>query len=75
MHGQAHITWYDIVHIRSDLRFSINVFCDTHYPGAQILMETSKRQGKKMTTSVSGLEHFGIKLAEASKVFGKKVNT
>ena len=39
----------------------------------QILMETAKRQGKKMTTSVAGLEHFGIKLADASKVFGKKV--
>ena len=39
----------------------------------QIVLETAKRQGKKMTTSVAGLEHFGIKLSDASKVFGKKV--
>lgn len=39
----------------------------------QILLEAAKRQGKKMTTSVAGLEHFGIKLSDASKVFGKKV--
>ncbi|GAX83379.1 hypothetical protein CEUSTIGMA_g10804.t1 [Chlamydomonas eustigma] len=38
----------------------------------QIIMETAKRQGKKMTTSIAGLENFGIKLSDASKVFGKK---
>ncbi len=38
----------------------------------QILMACEKRQGKKMTTSVAGLEHFGVKLSDAAKVFGKK---
>lgn len=39
---------------------------------AEILIERSVRNKKKCITTVSGLETFGIKNAEASKVFGKK---
>jgi density-regulated protein DRP1 len=41
-------------------------------PWLQILIETNTRNKKKMVTTVSGLELFGIKLADASKAFGKK---
>jgi density-regulated protein DRP1 len=37
-----------------------------------ILIETNVRNKKKCVTTVSGLELFGVKLNEASKVFGKK---
>ncbi len=36
------------------------------------MIETNTRNKKKMTTTVMGLEMFGIKLAEASKMCGKK---
>jgi translation initiation factor 1 (eIF-1/SUI1) len=39
---------------------------------AQVVLEKHMRNRKKMTTTVTGLELFGIKLAEASKLFGKK---
>jgi density-regulated protein DRP1 len=39
---------------------------------AFILLETKERQKNKKTTSVTGLELFGIKLSDAAKVFGKK---
>ncbi|KAL6747867.1 translation initiation factor SUI1 [Haematococcus lacustris] len=38
----------------------------------QVLIETNTRNKKKMVTTVSGLELFGVKLADASKIFGKK---
>ncbi|GMH41430.1 hypothetical protein BSKO_09340 [Bryopsis sp. KO-2023] len=38
----------------------------------EIVMEISTRSKKKSVTTVTGLEGFGIKLAEASKIFGKK---
>ena len=37
---------------------------------AMVLIETAKRQRNKMTTSVTGLELFGIKLQDAAKIFG-----
>ncbi|MEW5298435.1 MAG: hypothetical protein WDW38_000827 [Sanguina aurantia] len=37
-----------------------------------IVVEMAVRNKKKCTTSVTGLELFGVKLAEASKAFGKK---
>lgn len=37
-----------------------------------ILLESKERQRNKHMTSVSGLDLFGIKLSEASKLFGKK---
>mmetsp|Transcript_11180 Transcript_11180/g.20232 ORF Transcript_11180/g.20232 Transcript_11180/m.20232 type:complete len:180 (-) Transcript_11180:1214-1753(-) len=39
---------------------------------AQILLQVAVRNKNKNTTSVSGLELFGVKLSEASKAFGKK---
>lgn len=39
---------------------------------AEIIIQTAVRNKTKNTTSVSGLELFGIKLSEASKLFGKK---
>jgi density-regulated protein DRP1 len=36
------------------------------------VIEKHTRNKKKMTTTVTGLELFGVKLAEASKTFGKK---
>eukprot|EP00798_Chlamydomonas_sp_ICE-L_P014733 gene14733-20778_t len=39
---------------------------------AMVMIETSTRSKKKSITSVSGLSDFGIKLADASKIFGKK---
>lgn len=38
----------------------------------QIVLETSTRSKKKSVTTVSGLDSFGVKLSEASKLFGKK---
>mmetsp|Transcript_16966 Transcript_16966/g.29009 ORF Transcript_16966/g.29009 Transcript_16966/m.29009 type:complete len:199 (+) Transcript_16966:139-735(+) len=39
---------------------------------AQIVIETNTRNKKKMITTISGLELFNIKLADASKICGKK---
>lgn len=39
---------------------------------AQVVLESHTRNRKKMVTTVMGLEGFGVKLAEASKLFGKK---
>eukprot|EP00878_Enallax_costatus_P001516 GHUV01001667.1.p1 GENE.GHUV01001667.1~~GHUV01001667.1.p1 ORF type:complete len:212 (+),score=42.79 GHUV01001667.1:114-749(+) len=39
---------------------------------AQVVLESHTRNKKKMVTTVMGLEGFGVKLAEASKLFGKK---
>lgn len=38
----------------------------------QVVIETNTRNKKKMVTTVTGLDLFGVKLAEASKAFGKK---
>jgi density-regulated protein DRP1 len=38
----------------------------------EVLVTCATRQRKKAITSVEGLELFGIKLADAAKVFGKK---
>ncbi|KAK9836034.1 hypothetical protein WJX81_007823 [Elliptochloris bilobata] len=38
----------------------------------EIVLETSTRSKKKCVTTILGLETFGVKLAEASKLFGKK---
>lgn len=38
----------------------------------QVVIETNTRNKKKMITTVSGLELFNLKLADASKLFGKK---
>lgn len=38
----------------------------------QVVIETNTRNKKKMITTITGLELFGVKLSEASKVFGKK---
>ena len=38
----------------------------------EIVVSSEKRNKNKMTTTVTGLELFGIKLSEASKLFGKK---
>ena len=38
----------------------------------QVVLERNTRQKKKCVTTVSGLEMFGVKLSEASKLFGKK---
>lgn len=38
----------------------------------RVVLETNTRNKKKCITTVSGLEHFGVKLAEAAKAFGKK---
>lgn len=42
---------------------------------AEVVIEKSVRNGKKSITSVTGLDKFGIKLSDASKVFGKKFAT
>lgn len=39
---------------------------------AQVVLESHTRNKKKCVTTVMGLEGFGVKLAEASKLFGKK---
>eukprot|EP00884_Botryococcus_braunii_P003284 jgi/Botrbrau1/12957/Bobra.154_2s0017.1 len=38
----------------------------------EIVLENSTRSKKKSVTTISGLDDFGVKLAEASKLFGKK---
>lgn len=38
----------------------------------EIVLERNTRNKKKCVTTVTGLDLFGIKLAEASKLFGKK---
>jgi density-regulated protein DRP1 len=38
----------------------------------RVVLETNTRNKKKCITTVSGLEHFGVKLSEAAKGFGKK---
>ena len=38
----------------------------------QIVLETNTRNKKKCITTVTGLDSFGVKLSEASKIFGKK---
>jgi translation initiation factor 1 (eIF-1/SUI1) len=39
---------------------------------AQIVLESHTRNKKKCVTTVTGLDSFGVKLADASKIFGKK---
>jgi density-regulated protein len=41
-------------------------------PEKTIVLERNTRNKKKCITTVSGLDSFGIKLSEASKLFGKK---
>ncbi|KAG1668815.1 hypothetical protein FOA52_004909 [Chlamydomonas sp. UWO 241] len=41
-------------------------------PAKLVLIEQNARQRSKCVTSVAGLEHFGIKLSDASKIMGKK---
>eukprot|EP00983_Pelagomonas_calceolata_P000462 15710-Pelagomonas_calceolata.AAC.1 len=38
----------------------------------KVVIDVNTRNKKKMITTVTGLELFGVKLAEASKLFGKK---
>lgn len=38
----------------------------------EVLITRAVRNKKKCVTTVAGLEHFGVKLGEAAKVFGKK---
>lgn len=38
----------------------------------QVVLERNTRNKKKCVTTISGLDVFGVKLAEASKLFGKK---
>lgn len=38
----------------------------------QVVLERNTRNKKKCVTTISGLDLFGVKLAEASKIFGKK---
>jgi density-regulated protein DRP1 len=37
-----------------------------------VVLERNTRNKKKCITTITGLDHFGVKLAEASKLFGKK---
>lgn len=39
---------------------------------AQVVIAVAQRQKNKYSTSVLGLDSFGVKLSEASKLFGKK---
>lgn len=41
----------------------------------QIVLEQNTRNKKKSITSVTGLDTFGVKLSDASKLFGKKFAT
>ncbi len=38
----------------------------------QVIISVAQRQKNKSTTTVAGLELFGVKLSEAGKLFGKK---
>ncbi|EFJ47123.1 hypothetical protein VOLCADRAFT_105191 [Volvox carteri f. nagariensis] len=38
----------------------------------QVVLSVAQRQKNKSTTTVAGLEQFGVKLSEAGKLFGKK---
>jgi density-regulated protein len=38
----------------------------------RVVLETNTRNKKKCITTVTGLDHFGVKLSEAAKAFGKK---
>lgn len=38
----------------------------------QVVLERNTRNKKKCVTTIAGLDLFGVKLAEASKLFGKK---
>lgn len=38
----------------------------------EVILEVSTRSKKKSVTTIQGLDLFGVKLAEASKLFGKK---
>ncbi|KFM27374.1 Density-regulated protein-like protein [Auxenochlorella protothecoides] len=38
----------------------------------EVVLERNTRNKKKCVTTISGLDLFGVKLAEASKIFGKK---
>lgn len=38
----------------------------------QVVLERNTRNKKKCITTISGLDMFGVKLGEASKLFGKK---
>merc|ERR1712130_375365 len=39
---------------------------------AEVVLETTTRSKKKCVTTIQGLDRFGIKLGDASKLFGKK---
>lgn len=41
-------------------------------PPRQVVLERNTRNKKKCITTISGLDAFGVKLGEASKLFGKK---
>ena len=41
-------------------------------PHLQVVLERNTRNKKKCITTVSGLDAFGIKLGEASKLFGER---
>ena len=38
----------------------------------EVVLERNTRRGKKVVTTITGLEGFGVKLGEAAKLFGKK---
>lgn len=40
--------------------------------GVQVVLERNTRNKKKCITAITGLDLFGVKLSEASKLFGKK---
>ncbi len=42
------------------------------HPTHQVVLERNTRNKKKCITTISGLDAFGVKLGEASKLFGKK---
>ena len=39
---------------------------------SEVVLERNTRNKKKCVTTISGLDQFGVKLSEASKLFGKK---
>lgn len=38
----------------------------------EVVLERNTRRGKKIVTTITGLDGFGVKLGEAAKLFGKK---
>lgn len=43
-----------------------------HVSGTQVVIERATRNKRKCVTTVAGLDLYGVKLADASKKFGKK---